>query len=43
MDWASKHFHVPVSTGVGSTAAVWDRIVRGDVPPLTAPVVDLVE
>ncbi|MET1075964.1 MAG: DUF2855 family protein [Umezawaea sp.] len=43
VDWASKHFHVPVSAGVESTAAVWDRIVRGDVPPLTAPVVALVE
>jgi hypothetical protein len=39
VEWAATHVRVPVAAGVGSTAAVWDQLVRGDVAPLTAPVV----
>jgi hypothetical protein len=39
VEWASSHVAVPVATGIENTPAVWDRLVRGDVPPLTAPVV----
>jgi hypothetical protein len=39
VDWASTHVHVPVTAGVENTPQVWERIVRGDVAPLTAPVV----
>jgi hypothetical protein len=41
VQWASTHIHVPVTAGVENTAAVWDQLVRGDVAPLTAPVVEV--
>ncbi|WP_103340763.1 DUF2855 family protein [Amycolatopsis sp. CA-126428] len=39
VQWASAHVNVPETVGVESIAAVWARLVHGDVPPLTAPVV----
>jgi hypothetical protein len=39
LDWAATHIDAPESAGIDSAPQVWDRVARGGVAPLTAPVV----
>jgi uncharacterized protein DUF2855 len=39
LDWAATHTAAPQTAGIDSAPAVWDRVARGVVAPLTTPVV----